>query len=81
MSEQLGWRKALDTLKEEAPQWGRILPELPRLLHAQLQKDSSAELAEIRLWLAMRERREARNFWVMLIVLLATLAIFWTRSG
>jgi ubiquinone biosynthesis protein len=81
MSEQLGWRRALETLKQEAPHWGRILPELPRLLHAQLQKNTSVELAEIRDLLAARERREKRSFWITLVVLGGALALFWARSG
>ncbi len=81
MSEQLGWRRALETLKEEAPLWGRILPELPRLLHAQLQQNTSAEVAEIRAILAMQERRETRNFLVSLLVLVLVLALYWIRSG
>ncbi|MDR2875737.1 MAG: ubiquinone biosynthesis regulatory protein kinase UbiB [Methylobacillus sp.] len=33
MSEQLGWRAIAQSLREEAPHWGKILPQLPRLLH------------------------------------------------
>jgi len=46
MSEQMGWRAALDALKQEAPQWGKILPQLPRLLSAYLQRDDNSRMAE-----------------------------------
>ena len=36
MSEQIGWRGLVRHLKDEAPQWGVLLPQLPRLLHRAL---------------------------------------------
>jgi ubiquinone biosynthesis protein len=33
MSEQIGWRGLIQHLKEEAPRYNQILPELPRLVH------------------------------------------------
>lgn len=36
MSEQLGWRSILKNIQAEYPNWGRILPQMPRLLHQQL---------------------------------------------
>ncbi len=33
MLEKNGWQAALETLKQEIPQWATILPTLPRLLH------------------------------------------------
>ena len=37
MNEQVGWRGLLDRLKNEAPRYAQLLPELPRLLHQALQ--------------------------------------------
>ena len=36
MREQIGWEGLLDRLKQEAPQWAQLLPQLPRLAHAAL---------------------------------------------
>ncbi|MGD9787609.1 MAG: ubiquinone biosynthesis regulatory protein kinase UbiB [Sulfuricellaceae bacterium] len=36
MSEQLGWRGLVKSLKSEAPRWGVLLPQLPRLSHQTL---------------------------------------------
>jgi ubiquinone biosynthesis protein len=36
MSEQIGWRSILKNIQNEYPNWGRILPQMPRLLHQQL---------------------------------------------
>jgi ubiquinone biosynthesis protein len=75
MSEQLGWRKALESLRKEIPQWGRILPQLPRLLHEVLQHDTRAELVQIREALATQERRDQRRMTVSLILLVMVLLV------
>ena len=33
MQEKLGWKAALNTLKQEAPAWAETLPTIPRMLH------------------------------------------------
>ena len=38
MNEQIGWVGLTDRLKDEAPRYAQLLPELPRLLHAALQR-------------------------------------------
>jgi len=37
MNEQIGWRGLVERLKNEAPRYVQLLPELPRLLHQALQ--------------------------------------------
>lgn len=37
MNDQIGWRGLVDRLKNEAPRYAQMLPELPRLLHQALQ--------------------------------------------
>ncbi len=65
MSEQLGTRAVLKRIKENAPQWGEKLPEIPTLIHDVLHQakhgrlklnDQSRELEAIR-----REIREANR--------------------
>lgn len=41
MSEQVGWRGLLKTLREEAPYYATLLPQLPRLLHRHLANDAA----------------------------------------
>jgi ubiquinone biosynthesis protein len=41
MSEQVGWRGFLKALKAEAPNYAGILPQLPRLLHNRLTRDTA----------------------------------------
>ena len=47
MNEQIGWAGLVERLKDEAPRYAQLLPELPRLLHAALQPrtDQAALLA------------------------------------
>ncbi|MEY8875136.1 MAG: ubiquinone biosynthesis regulatory protein kinase UbiB [Leptothrix sp. (in: b-proteobacteria)] len=33
MNEQVGWRALINSLKDEAPRYAKLLPELPRLVH------------------------------------------------
>ncbi|MEO6625831.1 MAG: ubiquinone biosynthesis regulatory protein kinase UbiB [Burkholderiaceae bacterium] len=50
MLEELGPQKLLDQLKDEAPQYAKLIPKLPRLLHEYLQQRPDAlrrELGEL----------------------------------
>jgi ubiquinone biosynthesis protein len=44
MSEQVGWRGLLRSLREEAPYWAATLPQLPRLLHRALAREPLGSL-------------------------------------
>jgi ubiquinone biosynthesis protein len=67
MSEQVGWRGLLRTLKREAPGWAQTLPALPRLLHRLLNEHRASELQAALALLAHANRQ--RNW--LLVVLLA----------
>ncbi len=45
MSEQVGWRGFLQGLRDEAPQWGALLPKLPRLAYRALNPDGNQSAA------------------------------------
>lgn len=51
MNEQIGWRGLVERLKNEAPRYAQMLPELPRLVHqalaAQARPKDSPLLAEL----------------------------------
>ncbi len=70
MSEQMGWRGMLHTLKEEAPQWAITLPKLPRLLHEAMTRDPMEKI-EQGFTLLMAEQRK-RNTWLMAITAILT---------
>jgi ubiquinone biosynthesis protein len=59
MNEQVGWRALVRRLKDEAPLYAKLLPELPRLLHRSLtvrQSDSAPLLAAL-----LREQRHTNR--------------------
>ena len=50
MDEQIGWRGLLERLKNEAPRYAQLLPELPRLLHDALAARAPAPTAARCCW-------------------------------
>jgi ubiquinone biosynthesis protein len=73
MSEQIGWRALLRTLKNEAPYWAATLPELPRLLHRALADDRLGELRDSLNRLADESKR--RNDLTALVAALLAVAV------
>ena len=72
MSEQVGWRGLLRTLKQEAPYLARTLPQMPRLVHQALTQPAAPDLQPQMERLIAAQQQE--NRWLIIIaVLLATL--------
>jgi len=67
MSEQIGWRGFLKALKEEAPHYATLLPQLPRLLHQRLNENPVSQIeATLR---ELVEQQQQKNQWLMLIAI------------
>ncbi len=75
MAEQVGWRGLIERLREEAPYWSTILPQLPRLLHQALARHARAETHEGLVELLREQRR--RNRLLAAIALLLALLSGW----
>ena len=73
MSERIGWRGLLRHLRQEAPYWTAMLPQLPRLLHQALSQQASGRALEQAAAL-LRERRRQTRLLVLIATLLALLA-------
>lgn len=73
MSEQIGWRGLIKTLKEEAPSYATLLPQLPRLLHQRLNESSTAKI-EAALREMIVQQKQRNRLLTLLIVTLAALA-------
>jgi ubiquinone biosynthesis protein len=73
LGEQLGWRGLVKSLKNEAPRWAKLVPQLPRLLHVYLSQPQHSEIAKLREELLSKERREKR--WLMVIAALLFLVL------
>jgi ubiquinone biosynthesis protein len=56
MNEQVGWRGLLERLKNEAPRYAQLLPEMPRLVHRALQRRSESDPAVLEALLAEQRR-------------------------
>ena len=64
MNDQVGWSGLMARLKNEAPRYVQILPELPRLLHQALQPRPAIEPRLIEALLGERRRRERGGRWL-----------------
>ena len=70
MSEQVGWRGLWRHIRDEAPQWSALLPQLPRLLHRALSDRSSLNLQAAVMALVLSQQRHNRLLaWVLAVLL------------
>ena len=87
MDEQVGMAGLAERLKNEAPRYVQLLPELPRLIHQALQRPASALDARLVDELIAQQRRTRRAVWTIgiaaLLLLAALLAVqvapYWHR--
>jgi ubiquinone biosynthesis protein len=79
MSEQVGWRGLWQNIRNEAPQWSALLPQLPRLLHRALADRSSAGFQTAVFALLLSQQRHNRLLAWILAVLLVILILSLIR--
>ena len=75
MSEQVGWRGLWKTVRDEAPQWSAMLPQMPRLLHRALSDRSYLNLQSEVIALLLSQQRQNRLLTWVLATLLFILAL------
>ena len=75
MAEQVGWQGMMRQLREEAPMWAKMLPQIPRLLHRELNRAQS-DSVEARL-ADMLQQQKRRNMLLGLIALLLAGLLAW----
>ncbi|MGH8751727.1 MAG: ubiquinone biosynthesis regulatory protein kinase UbiB, partial [Burkholderiales bacterium] len=73
MSEQVGWRGLIRRVREEAPHWGTLIPQLPRLIHRALSEDPARKLQQELHQLRIEHQRQ--NRWLGLIAALLAILI------
>ena len=78
MSEQIGWRGFIKSLRNEAPHWAVLLPQLPRLVHHRL-SDMENVLPQILQQIDKRLHRHNRL--LLIIALLIGAAVAWQIYG
>jgi ubiquinone biosynthesis protein len=85
MSEQMGWRAVLKTLKKELPHIAKVWPQMPRLLHQQLtqalQNEKNAPLNETLQNLIREQQYQSRwlkriSLSLMLFVIIQIIYLF-----
>jgi ubiquinone biosynthesis protein len=72
MDEQVGWRGLVERLKNEAPRYAQLLPELPRLVHQALVARTQGERSMMAVLIAEQRRTNRwmrRLGWGLLAVL------------
>jgi len=75
MNEQMGWRGMVKQLKQEAPQWATLLPQLPRKLDEALQVNEARDMmVSAYHHLLMTEKRRNGLLW-LIAILLAVLCV------
>jgi ubiquinone biosynthesis protein len=80
MSEQVGWGGLLKALREEAPHYVTLLPQLPRLLHQRLhEKNARTEQDNTLQQLLVQQKR--RNNLLLVIVGILVLQMVWVMVG
>lgn len=79
MSEQVGWRGLLKALKQEAPNYATLLPQLPRLMFQRLHDNPTAGLEANMQQLLQQQKR--RNLLLGIIVALLLLQSAWLFLG
>jgi len=77
MSDQVGWRGFVRTLKREAPYWASTLPQMPRLLHRLLAEERVEKLEKA--FDALHAQGERRNR--ILVAVLVVLAVWVALQG
>jgi ubiquinone biosynthesis protein len=62
MNEQVGWRGMVERLRAEAPRFGHIFPQLPRLIYQALEQTTKMEVNDSALLreLMLHQRRTNR---------------------
>ena len=71
MKEQVGWEGLVERLKNEAPRYVHLLPELPRLLHAALQRPANEVQQQRRVFEALLLEQRRTNRWIQAVVYVA----------
>jgi ubiquinone biosynthesis protein len=75
MSEQIGWRGFLKAVRDEAPHYATLLPQLPRLLHQRLHENPTASIENAMQQLLAHQQR--RNTLLTVIAGILLLQSVW----
>jgi ubiquinone biosynthesis protein len=77
MNEQVGWRGFMRSLREEAPRYAAILPQLPRLLHRHLETSHQTSLLFESLHHKALERQKTISLRLSVVIALLLALLLW----
>jgi ubiquinone biosynthesis protein len=80
MSEQVGWRGFIKSLRAEAPNYATVLPQLPRLLHQYLGNHSAERNDELLNRIILQQRRYNKLLLVIVLLLLGFIGFMFFIS-
>ncbi|HEX5125601.1 MAG TPA: ubiquinone biosynthesis regulatory protein kinase UbiB [Rhodocyclaceae bacterium] len=75
MNEQVGWRAFIRHIKEEAPNWATMLPQLPRLVHKALSNAEQPHMARRLEMMAAQQRNQTRIVALLVGMVMALLIV------
>jgi ubiquinone biosynthesis protein len=75
MDERVGWRALVRTVREEAPQWATLLPQLPRLMHRAVATEPLADMQSVLERIAAEQARRNDLLAALLVAALAGAAL------
>jgi ubiquinone biosynthesis protein len=64
MSEQIGWRSLVRNVRDEAPRWSSLLPQLPRLAHQALSEHPQRLETSERKLAALEQSNRQQTVWI-----------------
>jgi len=79
MHERVGWAGLRQRARQEIPQWGQLLPQLPRLLYSQLARPDTSALIKVELERLRKTQQTANRLsaGLLLVLTLALAAGLW----
>jgi ubiquinone biosynthesis protein len=80
MAEQIGWRGLIERIRQEAPYWSTVLPQLPRMVHQALARHAQERAVDEQAAALLREARR-RNHWLAAITALFALMAILALAG
>jgi ubiquinone biosynthesis protein len=79
VNEELGWRGFLRQMRDELPQWSKVLPQMPRLVHRALTDDTPRRLEAALRRIERVQLRQTRVLAAIALILAAAVVGYFLR--
>jgi ubiquinone biosynthesis protein len=75
MAEQVGWRGMVERLRDEAPRFAQIFPQIPRLVHQVLHKHAHSDLDIVDLMGKLVDNQRRTNRLLAILAFVTAVAV------